>query len=74
MNELLTLLQKTLNISVDITPDMPLISSGLVDSFQLASLLNTLNQHFQVDIEMADVGVDNFDTAQQMLALVQTAS
>jgi acyl carrier protein len=71
---MLALLQKALRIPVTIRPDTPLISSGLIDSFQLAALLFTLNQHYQVNIEMADVGVDNFDTAQQMLALVQMAS
>jgi acyl carrier protein len=66
MNDLLTIVRQIAKRDTAIEPDTPLISSGLVDSFRFATLVAALEAHYKVPIPLADVGVDNFDTAAQM--------
>ena len=54
-----------------IQPHTPLLSSGLIDSFGVAAMLAALETRYAVAIDLADVGVDNFDTAAQILGFVE---
>ena len=71
MDAILRILRDDLGIASRVDGDTPLISSGLVDSFHVATLLTALEAHYQVRIEPADIGVDNFDTPGQMHAYIQ---
>lgn len=66
MNDLLTIVRQIARRDAAIDPDTPLISSGLVDSFRFATLVTALEAHYKVRIPLAEVGVDNFDTAAQI--------
>jgi acyl carrier protein len=44
----------------------PLLSSGFVDSFRVTALLHLIETHYGVAVDLADIGIDNFDTAEQM--------
>jgi serine O-acetyltransferase len=48
--------------------DEPLISSGLVDSLNVARLLEALEEAFGVQIAAEDVGAEEFDTVAQIAA------
>jgi acyl carrier protein len=66
MNDLLTIVRQVARPGATIEADTPLISSGLVDSFRFATLVAALEAHYKMRIPLAEVGVDNFDTAAQM--------
>ena len=73
MDELITVIQQEAQISLPIEPSTPLVSSGLIDSFQVMGLLAALKSKYRIRIDPSEVGADNFDTAAQMYALIQTA-
>jgi acyl carrier protein len=54
-----------------IDPDTPLLSTGILDSFALAELLDVLAAEFEIELPVEEVGVDNADTADQLLALLR---
>lgn len=70
---LLRLLEETLELDVDITDDTPLLSSGLIDSFDLVVLIGALEDTYGVRIDLMDVDVEALDTPNQILQRVQGA-
>lgn len=46
--------------------DTPLISSGMIDSFDLVNLVSAIEEHFGVDIPVEEIDVATFDTPRQM--------
>ena len=73
MHELMAVIQQEVRISLPIEPETPLVSSGLIHSFQVMELLTALESKFKIRIDPSEVGADNFDTAKQMYALIQAA-
>ena len=71
MEAILRILRDDLGIASRVDRDTPLISSGVIDSFHVATLLAVLEAHYNVRIEPADIGVDNFDTPGQIHAYLQ---
>jgi acyl carrier protein len=69
MDHLLNLLET--EIGLPITPDTPLVSSGLIDSLKFSRLLILLEECYGVPIDCRDVGTDNFDTPRQILQFLQ---
>jgi acyl carrier protein len=43
----------------------------LIDSFSLAGLLAEIEHEFGASIDPAEIGVDNFDTVEQMVRLIR---
>lgn len=65
------MLGRELRAEVPLTSDLPLLSSGLVDSLRFAGLLVALEARYGVPIHPSEVGADNFDTAAQIHAFLQ---
>ena len=55
-----------------ITPDQPLISSGLIDSFSLMDLALFIEDTFGVRIEDTELNADTFDNLTQLTALIES--
>lgn len=55
----------------DVTPDTPLISGGIVDSFSMVSLKRFLEKKYQIQIPDADASPEAFDSVTRIIALVQ---
>jgi acyl carrier protein len=53
-----------------ISPDEPLISSGLVDSFSLVDLALFVEDTFGVHIDDTELTADTFDTISQLEQLI----
>jgi len=53
-----------------ITPDEPLISSGLIDSFSLVDLSILIEDIFKVIIDDTELNSDVFDTLDQLAILI----
>ena len=71
IDDVLTVLRDDLHLAVAPDPDTPLISTGLIDSFHIAALVAALHTRHRVQIDLAEIGADNFDTARQMLQFIQ---
>jgi len=73
-------IQKTLNdyIAKDIlkqtdrviSPDEPLISGGLIDSFHLVDLALFIEDTFGVQIDDTELNVNTFDTLDQLAVII----
>ena len=55
----------------DITPDTPLISGGIVDSFSMVSLKRFLENKYQIAIPDEDASPEAFDSVTKIVALVE---
>lgn len=71
MDRLLELLRGRVRRDSPFDQRTPLLSSGLVDSFHLAELIAAIEAEYGVRIPESEIGVDNFDTPEQMLELVE---
>ena len=67
---LLELIRRELDVDAPIDAATPQLSSGVVDSFRVAALLGLIETHYGVAVDLADVGIDNFDSVEQMHRLV----
>ena len=55
---------------VDFTAETALIDDGVLDSFDIVSLVGELNDSFDVEINMEDLLPENFIYADAMLDLI----
>jgi acyl carrier protein len=55
-----------------ISPDEPLISSGLIDSFSLMDLALFVEDTYGVRIEDTELNADTFDSLNQLAALIDS--
>ena len=53
-------------------PDEPLISGGLIDSFNLVDLALFVEDTFGVRIDDSELNAQTFDTLDQLAALIQS--
>ena len=60
-----------LNPEVDFDSSQTLIDDGILDSFDLVSLIGELTDAFGVDISFDDIEPENFNSADQIAALVK---
>jgi acyl carrier protein len=71
LDELMQLIIDKFRIGLPIDADTPLLSTGIIDSLHVAELIGVLSRHYDVRFDLADVGVDNFDTVAQMYEMLQ---
>lgn len=55
-----------------LSPDQPLISSGLIDSFSLVDLALIVEDTFGVHIDDTELNADTFDTLEQLVELIRS--
>jgi len=55
-----------------ISPDEPLISSGLIDSFSLMDVALFVEDNFGVRIEDTELNADTFDNLAQLASLIES--
>ena len=69
--------EKLLEILNDLRPDVgfeketKLIDDGILDSFDIVSLVSELNSEFDVEINVMDLEPVNFNTVQAMMELLE---
>lgn len=73
MDEFLQLLKTNLRMDEPLEPDTPLISSGIIDSFDVVTLLTIVESEYRVSINPEDIDVETFDTPAQMLTFIDGA-
>lgn len=71
------MLEQIIEILKDINPDndyeneTALIDNGLLDSFDIVTLVGELNDAFDITITVVDLVPENFNSAAAMAALVE---
>ena len=71
MKEQLLKLLKEIRPDVDFENEKKLIDNGVLDSFDIISIVGELNDHYDIEINVEDLEPDNFNTVQAMLELIQ---
>ena len=56
---------------VDFINEKKLIDDGILDSFDIISIVNELNEHYDIEIDVDDLEPDNFNTVEAMLELIE---
>ena len=70
-------MDKLLKILSEIRPDVDfanatkLIDDGVLDSFDIISIVNELNEAYDIEIDVEDLEPDNFNTVSAMLQLIE---
>lgn len=54
----------------ELTPETPLITGGILDSISTLKLVVFLEDHFGINIEAYEAGVEHLDTIDQIARLV----
>ena len=70
MNELMEVLEG-LRPDVDFTAETGLIDNGILDSFDIVTLVTELNDTFDIEIKPNNLIPENFNSAAAMWELVQ---
>ena len=70
MNELLEILEE-LRPDVDFETEKGLIANGILDSFDIVSLVAELNDSFDIEIKPSHLIPENFNSAEAMLKLIE---
>ena len=70
MEELMGIL-KDLRPDVDFENEKALVTDGILDSFDIISLVSTLNDEFDITIRPANLVPENFNSAEAMYALIE---
>ncbi len=70
MEELLEILGD-LHPEVDFTTEKGLVTGGILDSFDIVSLISEINEEFDVTIGAAELTPENFDSAEIIYALIK---
>ena len=56
---------------VDFVNEKKLIDNGVLDSFDIISIVNELNEHYDIEIDVDDLEPDNFNTVEAMLERIE---
>lgn len=70
MEELLKILSG-IRSDVDFKNEKKLIDDGILDSFDIISIVGELNDHYGIEINVEDLEPDNFNTVEAMLDLIK---
>ncbi len=70
MKEQLMKILTELRPDVDFENETALISDGILDSFDIVSLIGEINQEFDVSIGADDIEPENLDSVSAMLDLI----
>ena len=71
MEQLMEILQD-LRPDVDFEKETALIDDGILGSFDMTALVNEIMDEFDVEMSMADLEPENFNSAQAMWEFIQS--
>lgn len=69
-NQIIKLL-KDLNEDLDYENETQLISNGLIDSMQIMTLVSDLYDVLNIEIDAADVTIENFNSVDNIIEMVK---
>ena len=71
MKEQLMEVLEEIRPDVDFENEKQLITDGVLDSFDIVSLVTALNDEFDIEIEVGNLVPDNFNSIEGMIALIE---
>lgn len=71
MKEQLMEILEEIRPDVDFENEKQLITDGILDSFDIVSLVGALNDEFDIDIQVGNLVPDNFNSTEGMIALIE---
>jgi len=71
MNELLEILQN-LHPDVDFTSEKQLVDNGILDSFDIVTIVSDIADTFDVTVSADEIIPENFNSASALYALIET--
>ena len=69
MDKILEIL-KSVRADVDFVNEKKLIDDGVLDSFDIITIVSEFNEAFDIDIDIDDLEPDNFNTIEAMKELI----
>ena len=72
MEDLMEIL-RDLRPDVDFETETALIDDGILSSFEITALVNEIMDEFGIQISMADLEPENFNSAQAIYEFIQSA-
>ena len=72
MREQLMEILKELRPDVDFAAEPELVDGGILDSFDIVSLVGELNEAFDIEINVEDLLPENFNSLEAMQELIRT--
>lgn len=69
MEKLMNILHE-LRPEIDFETENQLIDNGVLDSFDMVSLIGELNEAFEVEISFEDMEPENFNSAKQIYEMI----
>lgn len=70
LNEFIDMIRAEFEVDEDLTPDSALLSSGLIDSFDVVVLLDLIESRYGTTIPVEAVDGETFNTPRQILARI----
>lgn len=55
---------------IDFAQEKALIDDGMLDSFDIVSLVGEMNENFEIEINVEDLLPENFNSVEAMLTLI----
>ena len=71
MKEQLMEVLEEIRPDVDFENEKQLITDGVLDSFDIVSLVTALNDQFDIEIEVGSLVPDKFNSIEGMMALIE---
>lgn len=71
MKEQLIELLEEIRPDVDFENEKQLITDGVLDSFDIVSMVTAMNDEFDIEIEVGNLVPDNFNSIEGMMALIE---
>ncbi len=71
MKEKLMEILQELRPEVDFESEKELIDGGVLDSFDIVTLVAQLNEEFDIEINVEDLMPENFNSVEAMLELIE---
>ena len=69
MEKLLEILQQ-IRSDIDFEKETTLVDDGMLDSFDIVSIVSELTMEYDIDISIDDMTAENFNSAEAMLEMV----
>ena len=70
MEKLLDILNQ-IRSDIDYENENALVDDGILDSFDIVSIVSELSMEYDIDISIDDMTAENFNSAEAMLKLVE---
>ena len=71
MKEQLLELLEEIRPDVDFENEKQLITDGVLDSFDIVSMVTAMNDEFDIEIEVGNLVPDNFNSIEGMMTLIE---